>query len=433
MAEEIITSVPFVYCLKYAKKRIFCDFCFKKIIRACHCPVCGTMHYCNTTCEKNDTIHRFECDHFLKASGDYNLKKYLEDDVLRLFLRTLIKTNNVSQNRNFYQSMAKKYENEIRMLMGTEFMSSINLDLMVPNFDKMMANKIEIKNEKEAIGFGIYLQNSFDSLENASNNFDGIRIIYKRSLFPALRFSESATNDSHIKIAIRIANRYLESRNVRNFYQEKIKVKSEVLKQKISEVKIVYEEQQKDFLAWTDRHVDNRIYINRKLEKRLEAISYLKDISSQKEKEIITVFIGFLLIHEFANLLYRWNGNLHSTENKDVGYKLENFIFDGNIRVIISTKSKWNEDSRYLGIGIRDTSQSRKIQFLSYDYIKEIFTDNLPFGSYFSPKFEVKEFGDDVFALRESDEFETNSDIEENLDDIFDDYEDAYNIQTCGT
>ncbi|CAF1104916.1 unnamed protein product, partial [Brachionus calyciflorus] len=75
--------------------------------------------------------------------------------------------------------MAKKYENEISMLMGNDFMSSINSESLISNFDKMMANKLEIKNEEEATGFGIYLQNSFDSLENASNNFDGIRIIYK--------------------------------------------------------------------------------------------------------------------------------------------------------------------------------------------------------------------------------------------------------------
>ncbi|CAF1101743.1 unnamed protein product [Brachionus calyciflorus] len=208
----------------------------------------------------------------------------------------------------------------------------------------------------------------------------------------------------------------------------------------MSEVKIVYEDQEKtnpnskDFLAWTDRHIVNRIYINRIFEKRLNAISKLKDISNKKEKEIIIVLIGIFLVHEFAHLLYRWNGNLYTPDNKHAGLQLEKFIFDGHIRVIISPKSQWNENSKYLGIGIRiGASKIRKMQFFSYEnYIKKLYEDNLNFSSYFTPKLEEIEFNNDILALRQCDcDFEQDPDDDNNSD--WDDYEAIYNIKICGT
>lgn len=124
----------------------------------------------------------------------------------------------------------------------------------------------------------------------------------------------------------------------------------------MSQVKIVFEEQKKnnsnenDFLAWTDRNIDNKININRIFEKRLKHIGNLNDMEYQKEAEIIIVFMGLLIIHEFAHLLFRWNGNFNSPDNKEAGNALEVLIFNGYIRALISPKSKWNDNSRYLGL-----------------------------------------------------------------------------------
>ncbi|CAF0972683.1 unnamed protein product [Brachionus calyciflorus] len=456
MSDEIITSElsPFAYCLKYENKKIYCDCCFKKITRVCSCPVCELMYYCDRKCENNDTTHKFECEHFKRAAKVFELNEMLKDDLIRLFLRIMIRINNTNDidatyffdlqksHQKIYDIMAKKYTSEISKLMGKDFISSINFEATVTSFDKMMTNKIEIKNDQETLGFGIYLQNFFDDLGSEKNEvyFDGIKLFYKRKLFPALRFSESATKDPNVRVSIRIANKFLESGKVRYFYHEKIKVKADILRKKIFDVKIIFVDQEKanpnakDLLAWTDRYVINEIYINRIFEKRLNAISCIEDDSAQKEKETITVFIGFLLIHEFAHLLYRWNGNFYSPENKDAGFQLENVIFDGRVRPIISPKSQWNENSKYLGIGIRiRSSKKRKMQFFSYEnYIKKLYEDNLNFSSYFTPKLEEIEFNNDILALRQCDcDFEQDPDDDNNSD--WDDYEAIYNIKICGT
>lgn len=103
-------------------------------------------------------------------------------------------------------------------------------------------------------------------------------------------------------------------------------------------------------MAWTDRKIDNKININRIFEKRLKNIDNLNDLEYQKERDIIIVFMGLLIIHEFAHLLYRWNGNFNSPDNKEAGNALEVLIFNGYVRAIVSPKSKWSDKSRYLGL-----------------------------------------------------------------------------------
>lgn len=165
-----------------------------------------------------------------------------------------------------------------------------------------------------------------------------------------------ASDCCYLKTSIRIANRFLKSKKVRDFYRTKIKLKAEFLHEKISQVKIVFEEQikakpdQRDFLAWTDGDVINKININRIFENRLNSIKNSHESFSQKETEIIIVFMSLIIIHEFAHLLFRWNGNFHSPDSKEAGNDLEQLIFNGYTRAIIFPKSKWNESSKFLGI-----------------------------------------------------------------------------------
>lgn len=66
--------------------------------------------------------------------------------------------------------------------MGTNFIETFNTNEMISYFDKMMANKIEIKsNRSETIGLGVYLENAFDDSEksNTDVSFDGLKIIYQ--------------------------------------------------------------------------------------------------------------------------------------------------------------------------------------------------------------------------------------------------------------
>lgn len=66
--------------------------------------------------------------------------------------------------------------------MGPNFIETFNTNEMISYFDKMMANKIEIKsNRNETIGLGVYLENAFDDSEksNTDVSFDGLKIIYQ--------------------------------------------------------------------------------------------------------------------------------------------------------------------------------------------------------------------------------------------------------------
>nr|QDG00781.1 histone-lysine N-methyltransferase ASHR1-like protein-2 [Brachionus koreanus] len=440
---------PYVYCLIFEKKKKYCDFCFKELSKVCSCPICNFMHYCNRYCEKNDTIHRFECQNLKKFES-----KFLEDNILVLFLRTLIRTKKISDfdaklfmeldssNQQNIKLIAIKYIDEILKLMGPNFIETFNTNEMISYFDKMMANKIEIKsNRSETIGLGIYLENAFDDSEksNTDVSFDGLKIIYRRKIFPALSFSELATDSCYLKNAIRIANKFLKSRTMRDFYLTKIKLKTEFLHEKMSQVKIAFEEQIKakpndtDFLAWTDRNIPNKININQIFENRLKIINKLADSMDHKEEEIIIVFIGLLIIHEFAHLLYRWNGNFHSPDSKEAGNSLEKLIFDGHIRAIISPKTKWNKNSKFLGIAIDTLSKLQGRKYLSYtDYIKKIYDNTMPLNSYLSLKFEDKPEEENIKAIKQCDENGTDEDESTKQSSDLHDLE-TLNIQKCGT
>ncbi|RNA05056.1 hypothetical protein BpHYR1_028197 [Brachionus plicatilis] len=345
-----------------------------------------------------------------------------------------------SCDQNDYKSMANKYMNQVSVLMGDDFMAFFDKQEIVPYFDKMMANKIEIKSDGKTIGFGIYLEYSFDDSDKSNTEiyFDGLKIIYKRKIFPQLSFSKFATSDCYLKLSVRIANAFLKSEHIRIFYQNKNKLKEEFLNDKMSQVKIVFEEQKKensdenDHLAWTDPNIDNKININRIFEKRLKEIRNLNDLEYQKEAEIIIVFMGLLIIHEFAHLLFRWNGNFNSPYNKEPGNALEVLIFNGYIRAIITPNSKWNEKSRYLGIAVEDLSKLRELKYLSYkDFIKRIYHKTLPLKLYFSPVFEKKPEGLNFRAIKQcnqNDENDRTFELPSDWADI-----ETCNVIKCGT
>ena len=70
----------------------------------------------------------------------------------------------------------------------------------------------------------------------------------------------------------------------------------------------------------------------------------------EKEKEIIIVYLSILLIHELCHLIIRWKGNLDSPTNlAEAGEYMEYVIFKGRIRLLIHSKSKWDENKCITG------------------------------------------------------------------------------------
>ncbi|RNA33214.1 histone-lysine N-methyltransferase ASHR1-like [Brachionus plicatilis] len=394
MSEDERIYLPYVYCLIFERKKKFCDFCFNELSKVCSCPICDCMHYCNRICEKNDEVHKFECHYYSHVIKKFDIK-FLMDDIFILFLRTLIRTKKIndfnsqffldldsSSQQKGYELLAIKYIGEVSKLIGSGFTELFNQNELISYFDKMMANKIEIKFRNETIGLGIYLEKAFDDsdMSNAVISFEGLKIICQKGIFPALSFPESATDSCYLKTSIRIANKFLKSRSVREFYRTKIKLSDEFLHEKMSQVKIV-----------------------------LKNINNLKDSLNQKETEIITVFIGFIIVHEFAHLLYRWNGNFHSPDCIEAGNSLEKLIFDGHTRAIISPKSKWNENSKFLGIAVDPLSRFQGLKHMSYnDYIKKIYDNTLQLKLYLKPKFENKPDEENTRAIKQCDENHMN-------------------------
>nr|QDF21442.1 histone-lysine N-methyltransferase SMYD3 [Brachionus koreanus] len=206
----LIESLPFVYCLLYDKKQLFCDFCLKELSKCYQCSRCKLMFFCSKECQISDwSIHQHECKSFVKLNENIKLKQEFKEDLNRIFLRTLIQVklkNNEKLTDNYglktfdtlidhYDDLIKdlnrlpqmqKCFHFIKDLMGESFLTSNKLSAkeMISIFGKLIVNTISISNFdlSETIGSGLYL--SVSSIDhscqpNSVVTFNGSKIFVK--------------------------------------------------------------------------------------------------------------------------------------------------------------------------------------------------------------------------------------------------------------
>lgn len=178
------------------------------------------------------------------------------------------------------------------------------------------------------------------------------------ALFPALKFSKEATQDFYIGRAVQIAERFMETEFCRDTFKF-LKVDWKKSEEKLKEVTLLYEEQDRNFdkgekyhIAWTLRDKDaNQIFLNIIFRNRFDKISSTLTRNKLREVQIITFFMAIAIIHEVAHLLLRWNGVMKSPAKfgHEVGHFTENKLFNGITRAIIIPNGPWNENSEFWG------------------------------------------------------------------------------------
>ncbi|CAF0703826.1 unnamed protein product [Brachionus calyciflorus] len=203
-------SLPFAISLNYNKKQQYCDFCFQQRYRLHDCPDCHFMFYCNRNCEAADSIHKMECVAFTKLIKKQILSKCFQNELLRLYLRILIKIK--FNNKEIMRDDLQKFDNltdgydsllddqermnqikffklSIKDLMGNEFMSKFTEEELISYYGKMILHKFEVKSNNNSIGIGLYLNKLNHSCEpNSVVFFDGPKLIIQPNR--ELRFGE---------------------------------------------------------------------------------------------------------------------------------------------------------------------------------------------------------------------------------------------------
>ncbi|CAF0992364.1 unnamed protein product [Brachionus calyciflorus] len=204
----LIESLPFVHCLIFEKKRILCDYCFLESSKLYQCSKCKFMHYCNANCQRSDwQIHKHECDKFTQFTNNLDLKKEFQNDIVRLYLRILIKSkindqSNISDEYGLktFVTLMDHYENLvkdmnriktmqkclslIKELMGVDFMSKFSIKELISAFGKMVVNTMAVSNYdlSESVGSGLYLSAAYydHSCEpNSVVTFNGSKVIVR--------------------------------------------------------------------------------------------------------------------------------------------------------------------------------------------------------------------------------------------------------------
>lgn len=169
-------------------------------------------------------------------------------------------------------------------------------------------------------------------------------------MFPALKFPETASNDENLKHAVKIAEKFLNSKTVRTTFSEIFLANPEISQEKMTKVTVIYKEM-KGCLGFTNHEPNSQIiHINNKFDERLKLLNkQIKSKEIQKEKEIIIVGIGLIIIHEIAHLLFRWKRNNNTPSNlKEAGEIIEKKIFYGTVHFLLDTEN-WDENSNYIG------------------------------------------------------------------------------------
>ncbi|CAF0754117.1 unnamed protein product [Brachionus calyciflorus] len=412
---------PFVYTLNFGKRENHCDFCLTKRTKPFSCPECNLVYHCNRKCQDNDKLHYTsgECSIIskVKDAQKKDLQALFHDNFFQLYLRLILKLSTVNCDELVKDDKSlDKFNNlkkSIEDLIGDEIFRKFTRNELLSIYGKMVVNNFEIKTEEGIIGFGLfsekkpYLELSFSNDQGQKplfsfcekyKNDDDRRSFARKNFyiececfkcinimkdfpFPVLQFSEDSSKDPLVKKAIRIANKFLVNDEIRLLYKKRFKIRPKPCLEKMPKVVIVYEKESKENVdecgegfSWTYREDDKNetIYINDILEKRLKILqSSPESLEKSTEIETIVVFISFLLLHELAHLLFRWNGQPKTPNGIDeAGLFFENRIFNGYIHILIDAKTDWSEYSEILGICIEKIT----LKQISYqDYVREIF------------------------------------------------------------
>lgn len=194
---------PLAHCLLIEYKEKLCDYCFfNKNLK--QCSFCKIMHYCSTTCQRADwNIHKQECPRF-KQLNDKNTICVIDDDLVRIFIRFLIRKNQSITEDNlglrnfetlvdhydeilkdsFRMNKAHKCLEKIKFVMGFEFIEKFKTKDLISYFGKLVINTFSISNNdmSETVGSGLYL--SLSSIDHSCNPncvviFNGIKASIK--------------------------------------------------------------------------------------------------------------------------------------------------------------------------------------------------------------------------------------------------------------
>ena len=86
-------ETSYAHCLLIDHKKRLCDNCLlKKELK--QCSICKFMHYCSPKCQQTDwkMFHKYECNYFKNTE---NLAKIASNDMTRLYIRLLIKADDL--------------------------------------------------------------------------------------------------------------------------------------------------------------------------------------------------------------------------------------------------------------------------------------------------------------------------------------------------
>ncbi|RNA39273.1 CRN domain-containing -containing [Brachionus plicatilis] len=229
-----------------------------------------------------------------------------------------------------------------------------------------------------------------------------------------LQFSDDATCDENLCLAVKILNNYLLVESFSFIFKTNYHIDFEISKKKLNEIKILYASHEKkdkdaDYLAWTDRCLDPKIiFINQIFRQRLDYLKNGHKKTKKKETEIIVVFFSFLLIHELGHLLLRWKGELNSpTTFGEAGFFLENKLFGGTVQLLIIPSKDWSVNSECIGIAINKPLGYKELdaKILSYQkYIHKIYNMTLSFDIYVNPVYLKKPIEKGARAMKQADE-----------------------------
>ena len=188
----------------------------------------------------------------------------------------------------------------------------------------------------------------------------------QNNIFPTLKFSKDATKNEYLNKSIKIAEIFLENLLCRSTFTL-FNVNAATCVDKIQKVKVDFmdvkgikledlngKKREKNLIAgWTYRRSNAKIHINNLFEKRLKM-----DSLDEKERKIIIIYIGIVILHEVGHLVFRWNGITETPEKfkmggtLDAGDFLEVHIFTSRISIIIQNDPKnkdWDENMPIIG------------------------------------------------------------------------------------
>lgn len=174
--------------------------------------------------------------------------------------------------------------------------------------------------------------------------------------------SNDASDDEHLKLAIRLAQTFLNTIEFIGIY-EKFYASENAIKS-MSNVTICFAAQTKFNinpktgkkiidLAWTHLEQTNFIWINNLFKSRLERLNKYES----PEKESILFMIAVVIVHELGHLMLRWAGKEQTPKEyneggwdcSEAGFFLESQFFGSTVHLRIPQDTEWTDTTTILG------------------------------------------------------------------------------------